>query len=136
MPVIRTAEDAAFGTELIDGVTKGYGVVDGETEHERIGVNYDGRYVLVQRGCGTNCMRAALVDGRTGAVLRLPQLPGERESGFELPTGTNDLRTLEFRWNSALLGVPRVADGLTYRYVLAGGRWRLLGKVKTPADHH
>ncbi len=134
--MIRTADEKAFRDELMDGVMKGYGVVDGETEHERIGANFNGRSVLVQCGCGTNCMRAALVDGRPGPVRRLPQLPGETENGFELPTGTNDLRTLEFRWNSALLGVPRVADGLTYRYVFANGRWHFLGKVKTPEDHN
>jgi len=135
MPKLTDAEGRRYHEILDWAITKGYNVVDGGTEHERPGVNFAGRYVLVQWGCGTNCMRAALIDGRSGAVLHLPLLPGEPDGGFVIPTGSADLRALEFRWNSTLLGIPHIADGLTYYYTLERGRWRFLQKEPTPPGH-
>ena len=128
LPRIVTAEERRYRTLLTEAVTKGYGVVDGGTEHERPGANFGGRYVLVQWGCGSNCMRAALVDGRDGTVLPLPGDPGE--TTFVVPTGSADMRSLEFRWNSRLLAEPHGSDGLTYMYILEGHRWRFLDKEK------
>ena len=135
MPKIVGPEERRFRTVLRQGVGKGYRVVDGGTEHERRGVNFAGRYVLVQWGCGSNCMQAAVIDGRDGTVLHLPQVPGEPTSQFEVPTGSVDLRTLEFRTRSRLLGIPCVGDGMTYYYVLEGHRWRFVRKTKTPEGH-
>ena len=135
LPKISNAEERRFRTTLKQAVTKGYYVVDGGTDHERIGANFAGRYVLVQWGCGTNCMQAALIDGRDGVVLRLPQIPGDELSYFGIPTGSHEFRTLEFRWNSRLLGIPCVTDGMTYYYVLEGHHWRYISKNKTPENH-
>ena len=135
MPRLVTVDDRRYKDELEAAITKGYDVVDGGTEHERPGANFAGRYVLVQCGCGSDCMRAALIDGRDGSVIHLPQIPGETPAGFVLPTGSADMRTLEFRWNSTLIGIPRKADGMTYYFLLNGHHWRFLSKTKTPPDH-
>ena len=119
---------------LTNAVRKGYDVVEGGTENERVGPNFAGRYVLVQWGCGSNCMEAALIDGRDGTVLRLPQIPGEELDYFGVPTGSVDMRTLEFRRYSRLLRVPRITDGMTYAYVLEGHRWQFLSKAATPEE--
>jgi hypothetical protein len=134
LPRITDAEEREFRTVLRQAVTKGYEVVDGGTEHERRGPNFGGHYVLVQWGCGSNCMEAALIDANTGHVLQLPQIPGSEVSGFEIATGSVDLRTLQFRTDSLLLGIPYVGDSQTYYYVLDRGHWRFLMKVPTPQD--
>lgn len=87
LPRISNAQERRFKTKLTRAITKGYDVVDGGTEHSRIGSNFAGRYVLVQWGCGSNCMQAAMIDGKDGSVLRLPQIPGEKLGYFEIPTG-------------------------------------------------
>ncbi len=134
-PRLTNAEERRFRTVLRQGVAKGYGVVDGGTEHERAGVNFAGSYILVQWGCGSNCMEGALIDGRDGMVLRLPQISGEELAYFEIPTGSADLRTIKFRRDSRLLGIPRVANGETYYYVLDGRQWRFIAKARTPDGH-
>lgn len=123
-----------FYTELRRAITKGYDVVDGGTEHERRGPNFAGHYVLVQWGCGSNCMEAALIDANTGNVLRLPQVPGGEQQGFEIPTGSVDFRALQFRTNSRLLGVPNIGDSFTYYYLLEQGHWRFLKMLPTPKE--
>ena len=131
MPHIVDAEERRFRTELRRAVTKGYDVVDGSTEHERRGPNFAGHYLLVQWGCGSNCMQAALIDANSGHVLRLPQVPGSDADGFSIPTGSVDFRTLQFRTGSRLLVLPNIADGHSYYYVLEQERWRFLKKLPT-----
>ncbi len=128
LPRIVTADERKFRTVLTKGVTKGYGVVDGGTDHEREGVNFGGHYVLVQWGCGSSCMQAALIDGRDGSVLRLPRLPDDTNGGFSIQI--RDMQDLDFRWNSRLLVMHNVGDDMRYSYVLEGTTWRLLGKDK------
>jgi hypothetical protein len=134
MPNVRTPEEQEAEHVFRDAILHGWGVVDGETEHEREGVNFGGHYVLVQWGCGSNCMKAALIDGRDGSILALPHWPGDDASGFDVAIGPTDLRTLQFRWNSTLLGIPAIADGMTRYYSLEHGQWRFIHKVKTPED--
>ena len=129
LPRIRDAAEHEFRTELRQAITKGYDVVEGGTEHERPGPNFSGHYVLVQWGCGTSCMNGALIDANTGAVLRLPRIPGAEQTGFAIPT--IDMQSLLFRTDSRLLGVENVADSETWYFVLEGGRWRFLRKVPT-----
>jgi hypothetical protein len=132
-PRITNADEREYDTKLREGIRSGYGVVDGGTEHERRGANFGGHYVLIQWGCGSNCMKAALVDANTGKVLHLPRIPGTEEQGFGVPTGSVDLRTLQFHTNSRLLGVPYIGDSYTYYYVLEQGRyWRFIKKLPTP----
>ena len=80
-------------------------------------------------------MEAALIDARSGTVSRLPRIPGDELDYFELPTGSVDFRTLEFRLRSRLLGIPRISDRMTYYYILDGHRWRFLSKSVTPEGH-
>lgn len=131
LPVITNADQREFHTVLRRAITKGYDVVDGGTENERRGPNFTGHYVLVQWGCGSNCMEAALINANNGKVLRLPQMAGDKQQGFQLPTGSVDFRTLKFRTNSRLLGVPHAGDSFTYYYVLDHERWRFLKKLPT-----
>ncbi len=135
MPKLIDAEERRYRQNLEGAITNGYGVVDGGTEHQRPGANFAGRYVLVQWGCGSNCMRAALIDGRDGTVLRLPSEPHDSSKKIVIPTGSVDMRTLEFRWNSTLLGIPHIADGMTWYYTLERGRWRFIRKQTTPPGH-
>jgi hypothetical protein len=134
LPRLSNAEERRFRTILRRAITKGYYVVDGGTEHQRAGANFAGRYVLVQWGCGTECIQAALIDGKDVEVLRLPQIPGQERSDFSIPTGSLGPHGLEFRWNSRLLGIPCIPDGMTYYYLLDGHHWRYISKNKTPED--
>jgi hypothetical protein len=135
MPVLRRSEERRFRHVLKLAITKGYGVVNGGTEHERPGPNFAGIFVLVQWGCGLDCMEAALIDTRDGSVLKLPVTPGfEPGSSFQLPTGSGDLRTLQFRTDSRLLGIPSRRDGFTYYFTWEERHWRLQSKQKTPVS--
>lgn len=132
LPRITNAQEREFHTVLRQAVTKGYGVVDCGTEHERRGPNFGGHYVLVQWGCGSSCMEGALIDVHTGQVLRLPQIPGAEQTGFEIPT--IELQSLQFRTGSLLLAIPYVGDSYTYYYVLGRSQWRFLRKLPTPVQ--
>jgi len=130
-PQIVTSEQRRFRTLLRKAISKGYGVVEGGTEHERIGPNFAGHYILVQWGCGLPCMETAVIDAKDGRVLRLPRIPGDTDSrGFVVPTSSDDLRELQFKRESRLLGIPYVEDGMTYWYSLARD-WKLIGKTRT-----
>jgi hypothetical protein len=134
MPRLITPEERHFQTELRHAITKGYDVVEGGTENERKGPNFGGHYVLVQWGCGTNCMEAAIIDVVDGRIFTLPRVPEDQDStGFHVPTGQADMRTLQFRTKSRLLGIPYVGNGMTYWYVLEKD-WRFLGKTLSSTD--
>jgi hypothetical protein len=133
MPHLVTHEELHFQTELRHAITKGYDVVEGGTENERIGPNFAGHYVLVQWGCGTDCMEAAIINVVDGHIFGPPHIPEDQDStGFHVPTGQADMRTLQFRTKSRLLGIPYVGNGMTYWYALEKG-WRFIGKSATPA---
>jgi hypothetical protein len=133
MPRLVTPEQKRFRHVLQRAITKGYNVVEGGTEHERRGPNFAGVFVLVQWGCGSDCMQAAIIDTRDGTVLAPPVLPGETPGpGFLLPTGSADMRTLQFNTSSRLLGIPSRKDGLTCYFALKGHSWQLLTKQMTP----
>lgn len=133
LPRLVTPEQRRFRSELRDAITKGYDVVEGGTEHERRGPNFAGHFVLVQWGCGTDCMEAAVIDVLDGTVLQLPPLPArEIPPSFSLENGGDDLRFLKFRTGSRLLGMPHRPDGYIYYYVLEGHRWRFLRRAKDP----
>jgi hypothetical protein len=89
LPVLEAAEERELEGVIDDGVSKGWGVFDGETgmELQRPGPNFAGHYVLVNFGCNkpalTGCFAAAIVDARTGRLYQAPSpAPG---SGFRLP---------------------------------------------------
>ena len=132
-PKIVSSEERQFRTVLRRATSKGYGVVDGGTEYERRGPNFAGNIVLVQWGCGSNCMRAALIDTRDGTVFSLPDLPNQKtHSEFTTPTGSADLRTLQFRTDSRLLGAPNIEDGKTYYLALVNHGWKPITSNSDP----
>lgn len=63
-------------------------------------VNFAGSFVIAIWGCGTGCVRAAVINAKTGAVY----FPGEL-SGTAAAAGNwaGDKETLEFKPNSRLL---------------------------------
>jgi hypothetical protein len=96
LPVLETPEERKLEALIGDGVSKGWGVFDGETGKElrRPGPNFAGHYVLVNFGCNdtdysatglpipigtpldsprtSDCLGAPIVDAKTGRVYRLP----------------------------------------------------------------
>lgn len=135
LPRIKTAEQRRFRAVLTNAVTKGYGVVEGGTEHERPGPNFAGHFLLVQWGCGLDCPEAAVIDIVDGAVIPLPTPPGRQSPpSFHLETGSSDLRDLRFTATSRLLRIPNVVDGRAYDYVLEGHTWRALAARPNPAN--
>lgn len=90
------------------------------------GPNFAGHYALVTWGCGTACLRFALVDSVSGRV----HFPEEIEAVFAtLPPGEGEPGTpLRFRRDSRLLeieGYVGDAEGRFY-YLLDGGELRPL----------
>jgi hypothetical protein len=130
LPRLRTPEERRFRSVLRNGIKKGYNVVEGGTENERVGPNFAGHFILVQWGCGSDCMEAAVIDGVDGTVLQLPRQDRALPPTFQIATGSADMRTLKFRTESRLLGIPNRPDGIIYYYVLEGHVWRYVGKVR------
>jgi len=98
-------------------------------EGARKGANFAGHYALVSWGCGTGCLRFALVDLATGQV----RFPDRIESVFApMPPGEGEPRSpLHFRRDSRLLeieGYVGEAEG-HFSYLLDGGELRLLCQV-------
>ena len=73
-PILVTPEERRFRTVIRRGVTKGWGVEDGVTRKEIAGPgpNFAGHYAIVQWGCGSPCLLAAIVDLVNGRVLPPP----------------------------------------------------------------
>jgi hypothetical protein len=137
LPVLKTAEERKFEAVIGDGVSKGWGVFDGETgmELQRPGPNFAGHFVIVSFGCNkpalTGCLAAAIVDARTGRLYQAPapapelglRLPyfgvfAERPAHYP-PLSFHDFplkSPIAYRLNSRLL----IAD-ICERSVLAGG---------------
>jgi hypothetical protein len=46
--------------------------------------NFDGHYIIVGWGCGTQCWNGAIVDAITGNVVSLPDVSGSPEQDAEL----------------------------------------------------
>jgi hypothetical protein len=77
-PVLVTADQKRFRTQIQEGVTKGIGVMrDGK---EQAGANFAGHYIVVEWSCGSPCGMLAIVDAATGKVYAPPI-----SDGFLLP---------------------------------------------------
>jgi hypothetical protein len=102
VPILETPEERKLEALIGDGMSRGWGVFDGETGKElrRRGPNFAGHYVLVNFGCNdtdytatrlpmpigrpiesprtSSCLGAPIVDAKTGRVYRppAPQLGG------------------------------------------------------------
>jgi hypothetical protein len=98
------------------------------------GVNFAGRYTVVQWGCGTACLQVAFIDAKTGAVF----FPAEL-NGFGVWFWDNNDEALRFKPDSRLLvmsGFPASEGGKgepksgLYYFEWTGRRLRLLKLVE------
>jgi hypothetical protein len=101
-PVISTPEERNYRTKIREGVTKGYGVA-GPDGKERPGPNFAGHHYVVTWGCGSPCLMAAIVDGRTGRVIPPPFHHGPGNSFFQVPWAFPLTPPMDYRLNSRLL---------------------------------
>src|SRR6185312_10210357 len=135
-PRLVTPLKQTYADRIRDGVEKGYGVFrDGK---EKKGPNFAGDMIVVQWGCGSPCMRMALVDARTGDVYYPPiSFDGTAASIFDLPlliVGESVAQNpkVQFRLNSSLMiiqATPSPSEHppcCAYYFVWRQNRWILL----------
>lgn len=67
---------------------------------DKPGANFAGNYVVIQWGCGSQCVMMAIVDMKTGAVYD-PPLSADSELNLPLDN-LSDMKT-EYRPNSSLM---------------------------------
>jgi hypothetical protein len=70
-PSLAKPEERRYRTAIMEGVRKGYGVFEGAVEQERPGPNFAGHYIVIQWGCGTDCLKMAVVDAKTAVSISL-----------------------------------------------------------------
>lgn len=92
-----------------------------ESGKERPGPNFAGRYIVVQWGCGTECIQYAIVDAKTG-MIRQPPVPGKHLAYF-------DSGLLDYRLASRLMFVKTNCERDAGQcdsdfYVIEGARFR------------
>lgn len=138
-PNLGTPLDQSYADQIRDGVHKGYGVFhDGK---EQKGPNFAGKLIVIQWGCGSPCMRMAIVDARTGDVYPPPiSFEGVGARSFDLPLLTigNSVAQnpeVQFRPNSSLMLIKATPNqsgrhtSYTYYFLWRQNRWTLLRKV-------
>jgi hypothetical protein len=103
-PILRTSEERLYRTAIRQGVSKGWGAVDGTTGKELAapGPNFAGHYDIVTWGCGSPCLMAAIVDLRTGRIFPPPFHHGPGNSYFQVPWAFPS-KPLLYRVDSRLL---------------------------------
>lgn len=94
-PLFQRPEERRYRTAILNGVKKGYGVLEEPGGRDRPGPNFAGHYIVIQWGCGTECLQYAIVDARTGRIFQ-PPVPGKRNEFF-------DTGLLDFRLRSRLM---------------------------------
>lgn len=102
-PKLITPEERRFWTVIRQGITKGYGVAEQPSGKERPGPNFAGHYFIVTWGCGSPCLMAAIVDGKSGRVLPPPFHHGPSQSHFQVPWAFPMQPALDYRLDSRLL---------------------------------
>jgi len=135
-PRLVTPLEQTYADRIRDGVEKGYGVFrDGK---EKKGPNFAGHMIVVQWGCGSTCMRMAIVDARTGDVYYPPiSFDGTAASSFDLPLlivgeSVPQNPKVQFRLNSSLMiiqATPSPSEHppcCAYYFFWRRNRWILL----------
>ncbi|MDD5150651.1 MAG: hypothetical protein PHC28_09230 [Flavobacterium sp.] len=97
-------------------------------------VNFAGKYILAQWGCGTSCIQAGIIDAQTGTVY-LPVVLQWVTRGYN--PALEDYEMVEFRKNSKLLIINGAAgydkketqEGFWY-YEWTGKDFKLLKFIK------
>ncbi|WP_233872464.1 hypothetical protein [Paraburkholderia adhaesiva] len=92
-------------------------------------INFAGRYILAEWGCGAGCVMAAAVDTKTGRVTSLPFTVSDWPLDVTEP--------LTYRANSCMLAVQgsrnESKEQGTYWYAFDGKAFRLRATVSQPA---
>jgi hypothetical protein len=96
-PRIIKPEERRYRTAIENGVRKGFGVLHEPEGTEKRGPNFAGHYIVVQWGCGTECLQYAIVDAKDGAIYQ-PPVPGSHIAYF-------DSGRLDYRLRSKLMVV-------------------------------
>lgn len=146
-PDSRDSQQRRFRTRIREGVENGWGVwTDGEwgAEHNRLGPNFAGHYIVIVWGCGAPCLMMAVADAETGAVYSPPL--SARLRGLTLPllapanSAPSDA-TIEYRLNSKLMIVKATpnadrpsAVSYAFYFVWEGDRWKLLRRIPILED--
>lgn len=97
-------------------------------------VNFAGKYILTQWGCGTACIQAGIIDAQTGTVY-LPVILQGVTQGYN--PAFEDHEMIEFKKNSKLLIIYGAAgykekettQGISY-YEWTGKDFKLLKFIK------
>lgn len=104
------------------------------------GVNFAGKYIVAQWGCGSGCTESAIIDAKTGNVFFPNELQGVLAGGLSL--GEHNM--IEFKPNSNLLMIYGYAGfnfeegketqhGIYY-YLWDGKKLKLLNFIKKKAN--
>lgn len=83
------------------------------------GVNFAGKFIVTNWGCGTGCSYGAVIDGKTGNMFFPSQLAGTTPGDGDL----DDKDHLEFRKNSRLLIVNGSLGESSSRYGIWYYEW-------------
>ena len=140
VPKLITPLEHSYADQIMGGVDSGYGVLRGGREQS--GANFAGDMVVIQWGCGSPCIRMAMVDARSGEVHYPPiSFSGIGARSFDLPLLTvgdsvPQNPEVQFRPNSRLMivratpGGPGPNRSYTYYFLWRGNRWTLVRKVR------
>jgi hypothetical protein len=139
-PKLATPLDQRYSNQIRDGVENGYGVFrDGK---EQKGPNFAGTWIAIQWGCGTPCLRMAIVDARSGDLYYPPfSINGIGARSFDLPLlmigdSLPQNPEVEFQPNSNLMIIKATPNragrhpSYTYYFLWRQKRWTLLRKVR------
>ena len=139
VPKLLTRLEQGYTDQIRDGIDEGYGVFrDGR---EQKGVNFAGHLIVIQWGCGSPCMRMAIMDARTGDVYYPPiSFAGIGTPTFDLPLLTlpdsvPQNPVVQFRPNSGLMVIKASPsrlghhDSYAYYFLWHQDRWALLRRV-------
>jgi hypothetical protein len=133
-PILTTTEERRYRTVIRQGVSKGWGVLDGNTDRQMPGTgpNFAGHFFIITWGCGVPCLMAAIVDAKTGRVFPPPFHPGHVhfQVRWEFPE-----KALDYRLDSRLLIahlcevkiVSRTGTQISYRSDRCGPHYFVMG---------
>jgi hypothetical protein len=120
-PVLRTANDRGFRTQIRTGAAEG--------------PNFAGHLTIARWGCGSSCWMIAVIDARTGRMIHdIPEFFSFAFLKFADGTASGDdaFEPLSYRLDSQLLimrGCPNEADCSLRYYEWNGSKFRLLRKL-------
>ena len=112
-PILSKREERRYRTVIRQGVSKGWGLEDGRTGAEWVGIgpNFAGRYFIITWGCGAPCLMAAIVDAKNGRVFPPPFHDETRYGYFQVPWEFPE-KALDFRRDSRLL-IANICESTT-----------------------